>query len=284
MTKALGLIILGLIASTIIAQGQQISEEALQTRIAGICKDYLSYYKLPDNARELALEGGLSPEWLTETLEGMIRKNMPILEQALRDEWTHPIGGPSNTYRKACDSVRCPIIMLREFYGTNTLSLIRDCAFSSGVGVVLQSSIDTYIAIAGGDAVPFLREALEKKITDGGDLSQRLERVMRRDQREGKTDDIKTFFAFLMELAQAEQEASNADMLDKTLCTLVGYEHSIQRRQNIERFANAESARIRDLFRERKAELDKLPAGKRTDLSAWSTVLPKRQEAADAGK
>ena len=283
MKKTLGLVIVGMVSLAATAQVQPISEEALQTRIADICKGYFSYYKLPDNVRELALEGGLSPEWLTETLENMVRRNMPDLEQVIRDEW-HISGGPSNTRRKACDWVRCPILVLREFPGPNTLSLIRECAFSSKDGIVRQSSIDTYIAIAGGDAVPFLREAVEKKITDGCDLSQRLSRAIKKAHSKGKTDDVKTFFAFLMEMAQTEQHALSADMLDKTLCTLIGYEHSIQRRQNIERFANSEDQYSRERFRERKAEMDKLPADKRTDLSTWSTVLPKRQEAKDAGK
>ena len=132
MKKVSGLIILSIaVVVATSAQEQQITEEILLKRIADICSKYNLYGKLPENARERALEGGVSPEWARETLEDVVRKNLQALKK-MREDGTGwfvigDISGPTGEYETALDRATSSILILGTIPGPDTLALLREC-------------------------------------------------------------------------------------------------------------------------------------------------------------
>jgi len=271
MKKVLGLIMSGIVVVTVIAQGQQIDEETLQKRVSEICKEYNIFLKLPEDARERTLEGGLSPEWVAETLENMVRKNLPILEQ-MRKDGTYWDGDTlSFGYQSVLDKATSPILVLGRVPGSDTLALLRECVSFEDY-MVYRVAIDSYIAIAGGDSVPFLQEVLARRIVGNHWLAQHLGRVLRDLKKKGRDGDVEKLHIFLLEQLQEEQRWSGVHVIDMALCaTLDGYAQSIQREQAVKRFTNLpereDTPVAKESRREILAEIDKTPAGERTDLS-----------------
>ena len=267
-------VLLGTVSVTAIAQGQQMDEETLLKRIAVICKnrDYpfiTPFARLPENARERALEGGLSPEWMTETLESMVLKNLPTLEEVAKS-FDPAVDGWPDAHRIASSRVIYPIFMLTEFPGPNTLDLLKRC-ISSIDYATRDRALDAYIAIKGGDSVPFLRELLARKAINNAALSQRLKyAVIPGLKNADKQDDLDKFYAFMLEELQTEHEWFAVYSLERVLCaTLDGFPQSIQRGQAMQRFANTPdmSEWDRRLYHRIQAEIDAVPADQRVDLS-----------------
>ena len=280
MKKISGLIMFGVAVATATAQGQQMDEEAFLNRISGICKGYFRDFHLPENARERALEGGVSPEWARETLEGVVRKNLQALKKMIDDgtDWfvIDDISGPTGEYEAALDRVTSSILILGTIPGPDTLALLREC-ISCVDFHVCDAAIDPYITIEGGNAVPFLGDILAKRKIGNHWLAQRLRWVIGRLKKKGRDDDVKKFHTFLLEQVQVEQSWNAVNQLDKTLCaTLDDYPQSIQRRQAVQRFANMPENyhTYRQRYDELKAEIDAVPAGKRTDLSKRFKLPP----------
>ena len=275
MKQVLEFIMLGIVATlTSIAQAQQMSEEMLRERILDICSEFGRYGRLPENARERALEGGVSPEWMTGALENMVRKSLPVMTE-LKEKggvWYFSNGMPPE-YRTVHDAACDSLIMLREFPGPNTLALLRECAFSFEYYEAYDAVIDTYIALEGGDSVPFLRELLEKKIPNRY-LAQCLRGPIIEFKKKNRNGDVDKFHAFLLEQLQAEQIWSSVEQIDGVLCmTLDGYPESIQRREAMQRFADMPDNMplSRQRHSEIQATIDAVPADRRTDLGGRFT-------------
>ena len=261
-------VLLNIAHNVAIAQGQPIDEEALARRVVEIGKDYWSFYVLPENARERLLEGGIALEQAKEMLKGIIHKNLLVLEKMRKDGTYWDEDTYSSSYQATGDRVRCAILMLREFPAPDTLALLREYALS-GEDYARSSTVHTYIAIAGGDSVPFLQEILAKKIIGNSWLAQDLRLVIRDLKKKGRDGDVEKFHIFMLEQVQTEQGWTGACELDRALCaTLDGYAQSIQREQAIQRFPERENNRMaRQRYQELQADVDKPPASERTDLS-----------------
>ena len=259
-------------------QEQVIDEETLEKRIENIYRgDYSSLRSLHDNVRERILEGGVSPEWVTTTLEHQIRECLPILEEMGKHDW-HFENGLSKAYRAARQRVAYPVVVLREFPGPDTLALIRECSFSTD-SVVSDCAVASYVAVAGGDSVPFLREY----VAGGGDgRSRRLSRNLRWDikkfKERNKNDDAAGLNAFLLELLHKEERWGNVESIDEALCmTLDGYEQSVQRAQAIQK-CSAEMRKTnntvaQERYRKTQAEVEKTPENARKDFRSKGELL-----------
>ena len=238
------IIVIGLLAALGCASCQQqqqeqvMDEETLQRRLADACYGYNHFQRLNDNARERVLEGGVPPEWVTEALEKQIRKHYPkLMAITKREDRVLFTNGISNEYSAARDKVTNPIIMLREFPGPDTLTLMLKYAKSTDY-VVARCAVDTYIAITGGGAVPFLREYVSK---DGRgnihSLSQRLRVPIKNFKENNRNNDAAKLNAFLLEHLQEEEDWSLVRMVDEVLLkTLDGHAGSDLREQAYRRF------------------------------------------------
>ena len=284
MKRVLGLIMLSVATVTVTAYGQQISEEALLERIASICRGYKVYNKWPENVRERALEGGLSPEWMTETLESIVRKNLAVMEKLwAKQDSSWFSGGIPKAYRDAQSAVCDSIIMLRAFPGSNTFDVLKECALS-GFLYVVDRAIDSYITIADdGDLIPFFRElTAQGKQGRSALLCPRIEGVITRLKEKNRDADVEKMHAFLLGLVQTEQRWFDVEQLDKLLCsTLDGYAQSVQRKQAVQRFVNAIPENHSGDFQSHiklQAEVDAVPADKRVDLSKRFKFLEQPKE------
>jgi len=267
--------LLGIAIATVTVQGQQIDEEALLERAVEICKPFLGDFMLPPNlnARERVLEGGVSPEWATETLEGMVRKNLSALEEAITKE------GSANTQNRVSDTLRTafsraasPILMLRVIPGPKTLDLLREYALFDPSYAIRYCAVDSYIAIARGDSTYFLKEVIAKDPHSSGRVFWLIQLRIPELKKEGRDGDVAKLLAFLLEQAQTEQDWTAASALDKFLCSAIdGYAQSVQREQAVRRFIDSENESAREGFAEIKAAVDAVPADRRTDLGGRFT-------------
>ena len=202
-----------------------IDKETLLKRAADVWRDYEYYAELTDNAREHILEGGVSPEWVTAVLERQVRKyNSKV--QRMRNDYTHFVPNTSQRYLDTRKKVKIPMAVLREFPGPNTLELLRKCALSKSADTVVSYyAVDTYVAIAGGDAVPFLRKFVSKDCRGNiHAVSQDLHRVIKGYQASGRHEDAAKLNAFLLEHLQTENDWQFIETLDNVLLdTLEGY-------------------------------------------------------------
>ena len=275
--------------TTVTAQEQVIDEETLEKRIAEIYPNYGSLEMFNANVRERVLEGGVSPEWVTVVLENQIRKYLPELAERLEKE-RYRIGGLSDVCRDLGMRVTRPVIVLREFPGPDTLALIQECTFSKD-SIVFDYAVDTYVSIAGGDSVPFLRELAAR---GGGGRSGRLSSNLRTFfsayEKNNRTDDAAKLHAFLLELLQTGDDWGDVHSLDRVLCdTLDGYAKSVQRAQAIQRFSEKmqKTNNTDDQERHRKvqADVEKTPVKERKDFRAKGELLdPDRLKAMDERK
>ena len=276
MKRALGLIVLG-VTVTVTAQEGQISEETLLQRVSEICKDYNLFLRLPEDARERVLEGGVPPEWVTETLERLVRKNLPVLEQMFIEETRILFSRPSSEYKDMCDKVTSSILILGKVSGSNTLALLRECVSFKNY-MVRDAAVASYIAIEGGDSVPFLQEIIAKKLDANARLAQRFRRIISDLKKEGRDGDVEKFHVFLLEQLQTEQDWSSVEQLDKALCaTLDDYPQSIQRKQAIQRMQVSVGDWNRERYQTLQTDVAKTPADKRTDLSKRFKLAPAPQ-------
>ena len=271
MKKVVGLIVLGITIATAIAQAQQTDAEMLQKLIVYTCNSYHPNHTQPADARKRILESGIPQERVTEILEGIVRENLPVLEKLWEEKLPRFSSGISDSYLRAQYAVCDPIFMLREFPGPNTLALFRECASFIDHAVSL-TAIETYIALEGGDSVPFLKELLEKNITWNSWLAQHLRGVIRDLKKQGRDEDVEKFHAFLLEQLQMEPSWNSVEELDGTLCvTLDDYPKSLQRAQAMQRFANMPDTIDWRVARQShsaiQAQVDAVPADQRVDLS-----------------
>ncbi|MCL2105085.1 MAG: hypothetical protein FWH21_08565 [Kiritimatiellaeota bacterium] len=265
--------LLGIAVAVATAQGQQIDEEALHERILEICKPYLADLTLHPsaNARERVLEGGLSPEWVTEVMENLVRENLPVLE-AMGKDAEHLRNGGSRAYNATVDKAVSPILMLGVLPGPKTLDLLSECASFKANSYIRYCAIDSYIAIAGGDSTPFLQEAIAKRLTFNNLIVRHIGGVIPKLKKEGRDGDVAKLLSFLLEQAQTEQDWTAASALDKFLCSAIdGYAQSVQREQAVRRFIDSENESAREGFAEIKAAVDAVPADRRTDLGGRFT-------------
>jgi hypothetical protein len=271
MKNVLGLIMLGVAAVAATTHGQQIIEETLMERNADVCRRYGASYRLPENARERVLEGGVSPGWARDTLEGIVRKNMPILMKQREEQelWRVSRGHLPASYRALLTPAYHSILVLREFPDPKTLALLRECLLTPEHYEVHDAALLSYIVLEGGNSTPCLKELIEKKVTGNSTLSQRLRQTILPDlKKQGRDEDIHKFHAFMLEQLQTEQRWTGGIELDATLClTLEGYAQSIQREQAIQKHINSENRYAREGFAGIKAAIDAIPADQRTDLS-----------------
>ena len=291
MKKVSGLTMLSIVVVSALAQGQQVDEEALQKRITDIFKGCFVEYKIPENARELALESGASPEQIRETLEGMIRKNLPIVaeirkreERLFRRDVPILARGLPDEYLVAVNKVTSAIRLLRCFHDSNTLDLMREYALFEDA-TVGGCAIDTYIAIAGGDATPFLREIIAKEDARIY-VPWVLGKIIPSFKAENRNEDVEKFHAFLLDMLRMEQDWYRVTRLDEILCAVLdGYPQSIQRKQVMRWFLNVVNDEIIcQRCREILAEIDEIPADKRTDLSKLFRPAPLPQGEAKNGE
>jgi len=250
---------------------ETINEDPFERRVIEICDEFRPRSILPEGTRERILEGGMSPEQAKEALDGIIRKNLLALEKMRNDG-----RNLSGDYRTVGERVRSAIFILKEFPGSDTLARLREYALSRDY-FAPNSAVHSYIAIAGGDSVPFLQEIIAEKIVSSHWIASHLERVIRDLKKEGKDSDVEKFHIFLLEQLQAEQDWQSVEQLDAALCaTLDDYPQSIQRKQAIQRFANMpeDYTTFRQRHSEIQADVDKTPADKRTDLSKRFKLTP----------
>ena len=271
------MVALGIAGGIATAQEQVIDEITLEERIAEIYPDYGSFRTVNDNVRERVLEGAVSPEWVTATLENLIRKHLPTLEEMRKHDW-HFENGVSRSYRTTCQRVTRPVIVLREFPGPDTLALIRECTLSKD-SMVSDCAVDTYIAIEGGDSVPFLREHVARgKAGRSGRLSSSLRKFFSAYKKNNRNDDTAKLNAFLLELIQSADDFGDVYLMDRVLCDFLdGYAKSVQRTQAVQRFDNKipkENYPDSYKFQKKiKEEVEKTPEKERKDFRAKGELL-----------
>ena len=270
---------LGITVITVNAQGQQLDEETLQERIAGICEGYKSYFKLPEDARERALAGGLSPEWMTEMLEGMVRKNLPALEELSKD-LRNSMNGLSPAYRTAIERVEYPILMLGEFPGPNTPTLLKEC-IASVDRFARGNAMAVYITLEGANTIPFFREYIAKGGQPRSGICIRLGTLIPSLKEKNKTGEVDKIHAFLLDMIQEDPSWWGVEQIDKILATtLNGYAQSVQREQTVQRFVGKPfyDEGLLKQFNSIRAEVDAVPADKRKDFRAKGELLaPERK-------
>lgn len=176
----------------------------------------------------------------------------------------------------------CAILpRLKDSRRADTLALLRDCALSSNEWVC-YGAVEAYIAIlgGGGDSASLLREVYATgRVPQDSSFFMFLQEAIGKLKGKGSHGDVEKLHAAMLEIAQVEQEASNAAALDSALCaSLEGYAESVQREQALQRLRQSVDEWNRRIFDERKAEIDKTPAGKRTDLSKRFRLPPMAQK------
>ena len=177
---------------------------------------------------------------------------------------------------------------LKDFQSPNTLELLRECIVSKDDGIQCNAVL-AYVEITRGegDAVDFLRKVYtEGRFLDMGrhEISRFLggdkytDSFLAELKAKNKNDNVEKFLALMFEMVQTEQHPGIADQMDGVLCrNLDGYAQSIQRAQIVQKFVNSTYDWVRNRFGEIKAEIDKIPADQRTDLSQRFKLPPAPQ-------
>jgi len=271
--------LLNIACGTAIAQEQQTDVETLQRIIADASsRGRLLEFIKPKDERKRILESGVPPERVTEMLEDIVRKGKSAMEKFREEKWeAYFRGWLPESYRIAEYSASYSLILLREFPGPNTLALLRECApFEDQL--ISPTAIETYIALAGGDSVPFLRELIEKNQHVIKIITPHLGGVISDLKKKGRNDDVEKFHALMLEQLRV-QSWTAAERLDAVLCaTLDGYIQSVQRVQLAQKHINSENNFAREGFAKIKAEVDAVPADKRVDLSKRFKFLEQPKE------
>ena len=217
-------------------------------------------------------------DWYKIPAERMAR----VLEELIREKLAEQemLGKDRDTLVSL--KVSAAIRQLKGFHGPNTLALLRECAFSPEMPVS-HRAVETYITIlgGGGDSAAFLREVYAKgRFPNMGTQFYRLlNDTVEKLKEQGRNDDVEKLHTFMLDMIQAEQDASDANQIDAVLCvTLEGYAQSTQREQVVLKFVNSDEPWTRNRFGELKVEMDNVPAGKRTDLSKRFNLTELKKE------
>ena len=212
----------------------------------------------------------VSSEQMSKVLEEFIRENLHVLEKT------------SNRIspQRRDDALKYlwrSIGMLRVFHNSNTLELLKECMQSKEEKVREQAMI-TCLRIDVMASIPIIRDAVEKgrlnednRLIVSGNLA-----LAFRNKLKVQSHLKEHFFATLADAMQTEKDFICARWLDGFLCeTLNDYVNSIQRMQAAEKFLTSTKELERNHFNKIKAEVDAIPADKRTDLSRrFKLTLP----------
>lgn len=218
-----------------------------------------------EGVRNIAKNGGVTPERMTKMLESIVR-------EGLRDMKKEKKG--SVEYLAATAKLDEPVLMLRVFNGPDTPALLRECALAGDNRGTVEA-LKTHIYIAGVvEAQPLILEVFTKELVakKGIDINplrigvlKELHRAAKKLESEGgKEDDVNGVYVVLIALAQMECEPNTALQLDQILCsTLPDYSTSFDREKAIGKFLTM--GLNTDYFKNIKAEVNKIPAEKRRD-------------------
>jgi len=140
----------------------------------------------PDAAMRFARDNNIPSEQMTRVLEGMVRDGLAVEEKRARGE---------EPYIYFSDgSLIGSIHHLKDFHGTNTVALLKECITNSHHNVSLYGML-AYVRIEGTNAIPFLREVIGQ------------ERVQSSSRRFFYLNvDAAAFRDFMVEMAQTESD------------------------------------------------------------------------------
>jgi len=205
----------------------------------------------------------ISQGLLVKALEHTVRENLSIMEKDVLATYPSGATGSFQILGTFKDYDMLPLV--KEYLNSN-----RD--FLRGSGMVY------YIRIMGEvESIPFLRETFAKDTSmHRSGIYQQLEKAVKKLQSENKNDDAEKILSFLMEMSQKEDAPFSVSALDMVLCNLISdYANSVQRQRVIQRALDSAPPWHHNMdFAKFKAELDTLPADKRTDLSQRFTLTP----------
>jgi len=218
-------------------------------------------------------------ERMARVLEEIVRERLSYMEKVEGDAKITPRHQTSVALRH-----------LKDFQSPNTLELFKECAVVSKDDRVRCVAVQAYIEVANRDGgiVDFLREVVTEGHLSGmsryevyqslGGIVGYKEGLLAELKAKNKNDDVETLLNFMSDRILVEQEWFGVYQLDSVLCiNLDGYVRSIQREQIIQKFVNYEDPEIRNRFGKIKAEIDKIPADQRTDLSQRFKLPPAPQ-------
>jgi len=215
---------------------------------------------------------------MARVLEEIVRERLSYMEKAEGDAKIRPRSEISITLRQ-----------LKDFHDPNTLELLKECTVASKDDRIRRIAILTHIEITSGDedTVAFLRGVIaEGRLSGlsryeiyrflGGDKDR--SSFLAELKAKNKNDNMEKLLVFMLDMVQVEQDSDVSNKLDDVLCkNLDGYTQSIQREQVMLKFVNSTNDWTRNRFGEIKAEIDKIPAGQRTDLSQRFKLPPAPQ-------
>jgi len=219
--------------------------------------------------QEVARLGNIPPERMTRVLEEIVRERLADLGKADDSKkWDAPI-----VIRTILDQMS-----KFGFHGSDTPALLWECAKTAD-GDICEATAKAYLDISEGgeDSADFLRETLgrERGLRTRLKIYEALNNTLAKLKEKDRRDDLEKLQALMLDLIRVENYAYFLDGLDKTLCaTLDGYAQSLQREQAIKKPLNITTDEVRDRLTEIKAEMDKIPPDKRTDLSGRFTPTP----------
>lgn len=168
------------------------------------------------------------------------------------------------------------LVLLGRSSDPNTLAFLREYAKIPERGIC-RLAVKAYLDIqeGGGDSAEFIREIISKNTDIRSYCYTNLGEAIGTLKEKNRTDDMEKLYALMLDMAQTEQDSRNARIFDIILCeTFDGYAQSVQREQAIQKFLTSTDSWARDHYAKIKAELDKIPAEKRTDLSTRFTLAP----------
>gem|GEM_PF-2549604 len=272
MKKAL-VMTLGVATISLMAQEQQ--KEADDATLKGLILNFVCDTHEPPldeqkeegwrrpTVQDVAAWHDVSPERMTRVLEELVRERLSDMKEAKGDRKTI-----------AHTDVHILLQAFKTFHGINTLALLRECALSYG----FHSAVESYVHIlgGGGDSADFLQEVQAKGYIPTNRLFYNFLRDTAINLREKKqNDEAEKFYAAMLNMIRREQDAGNADNMDKALCaSLDGYAQSVQREQVAQRFVTSLNVWVRNRFEAIKTEIGAVPADKRIDLSKRFKLTP----------
>jgi len=290
--KRVLLIVSSMVVISVVALGQQGQGDAdrrtaQQKRLAEddvalkslIRRTAFSGHEPSPTVQGIATVFKIPPERMAKILEEIIREGLSDMEKAEGDAKTSPSHQVSAALRQ-----------LKDFRSPNTLKLIKECAIVSKNDRIRCTAVQAYIENANRDGgiVDFLREVVTEGHLSGmsryevyqslGGIVGYKEGFLTELKVKNKNDDAEKLLVFMLDRVLVEQEWFGVYQLDSVLCiNLDGYAQSIQRAQIVQKFVNSKHDWVRNRFGEIKAEIDKIPAGQRTDLSQRFKLPPAPQ-------
>jgi len=187
------------------------NDVALKEEIFNLSATVIGYAGAPTDALKGLVEANEIPsERVFEILKDVIQVGLPILKEAYNKDI------PKRN--RTSNDVLSAIMFLEAIPNADTLALLRECAlFSVDKGSTLDSNVidgireyavQSYVKIAGVDAIPFLREVIvQEKLIDRSRnwIDWHLGLVSTELKKENQTNDVANITAFLTEMKQAEQ-------------------------------------------------------------------------------